>query len=80
MANPKKRKTKCRRNTRRSHHALDNLNLTACPKCKKPKASHCACPNCGTYDSRQVVETGTKVKTIKTATKETKETKTKSKE
>jgi large subunit ribosomal protein L32 len=29
--------------------------LVACPQCRKPRLSHHACPNCGTYRGRQII-------------------------
>jgi large subunit ribosomal protein L32 len=34
--------------------------LTACPQCHQLRLSHHACPNCGTYRGRQVIEVGQK--------------------
>ena len=56
MANPKKRKTKCRTRTRRSHDAIARLTLTPCPKCKSLKMPHRMCTVCFTYAGRQVIE------------------------
>jgi len=55
MAVPKQRKTKSRRNNRRSHHALKGRALGKCPKCAQPVLSHRMCENCGTYKGREVV-------------------------
>jgi large subunit ribosomal protein L32 len=30
--------------------------LTTCPQCREPKLPHTACPTCGTYRRRQVIE------------------------
>jgi large subunit ribosomal protein L32 len=30
--------------------------LTACPRCREPKLSHQACPTCGTYNDRTVID------------------------
>ncbi len=56
MAVPKQRKTKSRRNQRRSHHALKKQNFVNCPKCKELVLSHCLCQNCGTYAGREVID------------------------
>ena len=45
--------SKCRKRTRRAHHALRPLNLVACPKCGTNKLPHAACGKCG-YVSRAV--------------------------
>ncbi len=31
-------------------------NLTSCPRCQTPKASHRICLECGYYDGKKVVE------------------------
>ncbi|MEK7158167.1 MAG: 50S ribosomal protein L32 [Patescibacteria group bacterium] len=51
-----KRTTRMHTRSRRSHHALRTMNLSACPKCAKPTRPHTACPNCGTYKGRQVLQ------------------------
>lgn len=53
---PKKRTSKARRDSRRSHHALTAPNLTECPRCKAKKPQHVVCPECGTYAGRQVLD------------------------
>jgi large subunit ribosomal protein L32 len=44
--------SKCRKRTRRAHHALRPVNLVSCPKCGKAKLPHCACGQCGYASSR----------------------------
>ncbi|MFH0980491.1 MAG: 50S ribosomal protein L32 [Planctomycetota bacterium] len=39
--------SKCRKRTRRAHHARVPAALVVCPKCGKAKLPHCACPSCG---------------------------------
>lgn len=56
MANPKRRHSRARRNQRRSHDALRSRNLSECPECHEKKPPHQACPHCGKYRGRQVVE------------------------
>lgn len=55
MAVPKKRTGKSKRNMRRSHHARVALRLTPCPKCRQLTPAHMACPTCGTYNGREVI-------------------------
>jgi len=50
---PTQKKSKCRKRTRRAHHALRAVNLVACPKCGTAKLPHAACLTCG-YASRKV--------------------------
>ncbi len=56
MAVPKQKKTKSRRNQRRSHHGLKKQAFFSCPKCNEPILPHQLCSNCGYYDGRQVVD------------------------
>lgn len=53
---PKKKTSKSRRDSRRSHHALSAPNLTECPQCHEPKLPHVVCPECGSYAGRQVLD------------------------
>jgi len=59
MAQPKKKTSKCRTRTRRSHHALTAVNLVECPQCNEPKKPHYACPKCGYYKGKEVVSVET---------------------
>ena len=56
MAVPKKRTTSSKRNMRRSHHSLTRLHLTTCTRCKQSVPTHLACPNCGTYKGREIID------------------------
>ncbi len=56
MGVPKKQKTKARKGTRRSHHALKKTQFSICPKCKSAMLPHTMCPNCGYYAGREVVD------------------------
>ncbi len=59
MAVPKKRTSKSRKGMRRSHLALRAPNLSPCPDCREMRMSHRACPSCGRYRGRQVIEVKT---------------------
>ncbi len=54
---PVKKKSKCRKRTRRAHHALRPVNLVPCPKCGKAKLPHCACAQCGYASSKVTIAT-----------------------
>ncbi len=67
---PKRRYAKARQGKRRSHLGVSSPSLDTCPQCQSPKMSHRACPVCGTYDGREVIET--KGPRIKSKDKESK--------
>lgn len=56
MPNPKRRHSKARRDRRRAHDALAVPAASTCPNCGEAKLPHRACPHCGTYRGRQVIE------------------------
>jgi len=56
MAVPKRRRSKTKRLTRRSHDALKATTLATCPNCGAKVLPHHVCPNCGQYNKEQVVE------------------------
>lgn len=55
MAVQQNRKTRSKRNMRRSHDALVAANPNECPSCGELKRPHHVCPSCGSYDNREVV-------------------------
>ncbi|MCG6892863.1 MAG: 50S ribosomal protein L32 [Desulfobacteraceae bacterium] len=57
MALPKRKKSKSKRDMRRAHQKLAGPNLSECPQCGEKKLPHHACPGCGDYKGRTVVET-----------------------
>lgn len=56
MANPKRRTSKARRDRRRSHDGLSAPPASKCSNCGEVKLPHRACPHCGEYRGRQVVD------------------------
>ena len=56
MANPKRRHSHSRKGKRRAHDALEVPSLSLCSNCGSPKMPHRACPECGYYKGRQVIE------------------------
>ncbi|OZC04209.1 50S ribosomal protein L32 [Rubricoccus marinus] len=57
MANPKRRHSKARTATRRAQYKVRSLPVTQeCSNCGSDKILHRACPNCGHYRGRAVVE------------------------
>jgi large subunit ribosomal protein L32 len=56
MAVPKRRKSKSKRDTRRSHHHADLPGVTECPQCHEPVPPHRVCPHCGVYKGKTIVQ------------------------
>ena len=57
MAVPKKRTSHSATRMRRSHDKLTaNASVEVCPGCGELKLRHHACPKCGLYRGRTVVE------------------------
>ena len=56
MAVPKRRHSRTRSKKRRSHDAISLARTVECPQCHEPKLPHHACPSCGTYKGREVLE------------------------
>ena len=56
MAVPKRRTSKSRKGTRRSHHAVVAKQIQYCPKCNEPVLPHRLCSNCGSYQGREVID------------------------
>lgn len=56
---PKRKFSWGRTHRRRAHDALKAVQLVKCPDCGELKPPHMVCPNCGKYNSRQVVAIAT---------------------
>ncbi|MBI4824347.1 MAG: 50S ribosomal protein L32 [Nitrospirae bacterium] len=56
MANPTHRHTRTRRDKRRANWKGQAPSLAICPECSEPRLSHMACPSCGTYNGRKILE------------------------
>lgn len=56
MQAPKKKTSKSRRGTRRSHHALVPRKISSCSNCGSPKASYSICRECGYYNGKLVIK------------------------
>lgn len=56
MAVPKKKTSKSRRNMRRSHHKLEDIQLTECSNCGAKKLPHHLCDSCGYYKGVQIIK------------------------
>ncbi len=56
MAVPKRRTSKSRQGTRRSHHHLTAKGVQYCARCNEPVMPHKVCPNCGHYQGREIIK------------------------
>jgi large subunit ribosomal protein L32 len=56
MPVPKRKTSHSKKNKRRAHDSLTAPSTIACPECGEPMVRHRACPQCGTYRGRQVIE------------------------
>jgi large subunit ribosomal protein L32 len=56
MPLPKRRTSKSRRDKRRTHQKIDAPATVQCPQCGDAKLPHHACPSCGSYKGRDVLE------------------------
>jgi len=56
MANPKHRSSKSSARSRRSNSKLRLPSISECPNCHEPKLPHRACPSCGQYRNREVIQ------------------------
>lgn len=56
MSVPKKRRTRSSAGKRRSHHSINKINLTKCPKCGQAIEPHKTCLFCGNYKNREVIK------------------------
>jgi len=62
MALPKRRQSSAKQAKRRTHWKLEEPNLSKCTQCGRRKMPHKACPHCGYYKGRQVVQVKEKKK------------------
>jgi large subunit ribosomal protein L32 len=56
VAVPKRKMSRSNTRSRRANWKAAKVTLTTCPQCREPKLPHVACPTCGTYNKRQVLE------------------------
>lgn len=56
MAVPKRRMSRSNTRSRRSQWKATAPAYATCNRCKQVKLPHVACPTCGTYDNRQVLD------------------------
>jgi len=55
MAVPKKRKSRSRRDMRRSHDHVRMPSIAHCPQCHEPVMPHRVCLQCGTYKGKTII-------------------------
>jgi len=56
MAVPKRRTSKHKQKLRRGANRWRKPLLQICPECESRIPGHIACPSCGTYRERQVID------------------------
>lgn len=56
MGVPKRKTSKARRDKRRANHTVAVPALGRCAQCNEMHLAHRACPNCGYYKGRLVLE------------------------
>ncbi|MBW1866983.1 MAG: 50S ribosomal protein L32 [Deltaproteobacteria bacterium] len=56
MAVPKRKTSKSKRDKRRTHQKTEAPTLSNCPQCGEAVLPHHACPSCGSYKGRTVIE------------------------
>lgn len=56
MPLPKRRHSNQRTRLRRTHYKLNTPTVSECPRCHEPAMPHHACPSCGYYKGRLVIE------------------------
>lgn len=69
MSVPKQRHTKGRRNRRRANIKINPKKFITCSQCKKNIKRHSACPYCGYYKGKKVLNIKQKAKKKKKAGK-----------
>lgn len=57
MAVPKRKTSKSKRDKRRTHQNIDAASVGRCPECGEAVQPHHACPSCGSYKGRNVIDT-----------------------
>ena len=56
MAVPKRKTSRSNTRHRRSQWKAVRPTVVTCKQCRQPSLPHTACPTCGTYAGRQVLE------------------------
>jgi large subunit ribosomal protein L32 len=74
VALPKNKKSKSKRDKRRTHDKLKVASIVECPRCHNKKIAHRVCENCGYYNNREIIKIVNKEKS-KEKSQETAKTK-----
>lgn len=53
---PKRRWSRSRQAKKRATHIQKSPAMSLCPNCHQPKFPHGACPSCGFYKGRKIIE------------------------
>lgn len=56
MAVPKRKMSRANTRSRRANWKAVAAPLAPCPRCREPKLPHVACPTCGQYNGRDVLD------------------------
>ncbi|MDQ1629883.1 MAG: large subunit ribosomal protein [Actinomycetota bacterium] len=56
MAVPKRKMSRSNTRSRRAQWKTTAAPLVACSRCREPKMAHQACPSCGTYNDRAILD------------------------
>ena len=56
MPVPKRKTSFTKKNKRRSHDALTAPQVMSCPACGESTTMHHACPHCGMYRGRKILD------------------------
>ncbi|MBN1969002.1 MAG: 50S ribosomal protein L32 [Candidatus Delongbacteria bacterium] len=56
MPVPKRKTSKTKAKTRKTHWKINAKNSSACPECGAPKLPHVVCPSCGKYKGLQILD------------------------
>ena len=56
MAVPKKKSSKMRTRQRKAAWKVEAPTISKCSRCQAPRLPHRACPECGNYRGREIVE------------------------
>jgi large subunit ribosomal protein L32 len=56
VAVPKRKMSRSNTRSRRAQWKTTAASLVACDRCREPKLPHIACPSCGTYNGRTILD------------------------